>query len=218
MLSKGCFSPWYCLSHYIFITQRSPESLIIFTSPHGWSSWVKLTPGRHNLNISSFNKYWSRCCQSNQCYLILYRNLSIVSKFEHSSSPFDLSIIEHNSQIFGHYDSINVIMVQNLINTLVQIADITIQLRIVKLKHCSHFNVVLKCRLLKLIQLRIVKLKHCFHFSVVLRCRLLTLIQLRIFKFKHCSHFSVVLKCRLLTLCKTSLQKNTTLSTDAGWA
>ena len=39
-------------------------------------------------------------------------------KFEHSSSPFDLSIIEHNSKIFGHSDSINVIMVQILINTV----------------------------------------------------------------------------------------------------
>ena len=39
-------------------------------------------------------------------------------KFEHNSSPFDLSIIEHNNKIFGHTDSTNVIMVQILINTV----------------------------------------------------------------------------------------------------
>ena len=55
-------------------------------------------------------------------------------KFEHNSSLFNLRVIEHNSKIFGHNDSANVTMVQNLM-----------QLRIVKLKHCSHFSVVLKC-------------------------------------------------------------------------
>ena len=52
-----------------------------------------------------------------------------VGKFEDNSYPFRL---EHN-KIFGHNDSTNVIVVQNLINT-------------VKLKHYSHFNVVLKHR------------------------------------------------------------------------
>ena len=36
-------------------------------------------------------------------------------KFEHNNFPFDFSIVEHNSTIFGHNDSANVITVQNII-------------------------------------------------------------------------------------------------------
>ena len=57
-------------------------------------------------------------------------NLSIIALLS------GLSIIEHNGKIFGHNDSTNMIMVQNLII-----------INIIKLKHYSNFNIVLKCRL-----------------------------------------------------------------------
>ena len=53
-----------------------------------------------------------------QCIQIIGLGTLYQHKFEHNSSPFNLSIIEHNSKMFGHTDSTNVIMVQILINTV----------------------------------------------------------------------------------------------------